>query len=360
MIRSTTAEWGWPAKLLHWLGAAFILVLLIHGWWMTHLAARPDRLANYGWHAAIGYDLMGLLVLRLLWRWANPVPALPGDLKPWERTAAHLGHFGLYLLMLATTLTGWAMAGTGRVPLRQDLLGIELPLIVQSGAVGIGLLRTEFLFMNRETIPDEDTQTESYRSIVEAMHGDPVSIRVLDWGGEKEIEALTLAGITESGLQQSKYRNPGSGDRDSVGFLQQRPSQGWGPAGESASTDAGQFLDAAIKANKGFHGSAGQLAQAVQRSAYPGRYDQHSGEADKILQGVLGATQAPSDVNVTTHASQLGASPGSSTATSKAPSVVDIIARYNAGTQTGDTNPLSTDYLAQQQDQTQRRRKEQP
>ncbi len=78
MIRSTNAEWGWPAKLLHWLGAAFILVLLAHGWWMTHLAARPDRLANYGWHAAIGYDLMGLLVLRLLWRWANPVPALPG------------------------------------------------------------------------------------------------------------------------------------------------------------------------------------------------------------------------------------------------------------------------------------------
>jgi phosphoenolpyruvate-protein kinase (PTS system EI component) len=74
-------------------------------------------------------------------------------------------------------------------------LPIELPLIVQSGAVGIGLLRTEFLFMNRETVPDEDTQTESYRTIVEAMHGDPVSIRVLDWGGEKEIEALTLAGI---------------------------------------------------------------------------------------------------------------------------------------------------------------------
>jgi phosphoenolpyruvate-protein phosphotransferase len=72
---------------------------------------------------------------------------------------------------------------------------IELPLIVQSGAIGIGLLRTEFLFMNRETIPDEAVQTESYRTIVDAMHGDPVTIRVLDWGGEKEIEALTLAGI---------------------------------------------------------------------------------------------------------------------------------------------------------------------
>ncbi len=74
-------------------------------------------------------------------------------------------------------------------------LPMELPLIAQSGALGIGLLRTEFLFMNRETIPDEDTQTETYRSIVEAMGGDPVVIRVLDWGGEKDIEALSSAGF---------------------------------------------------------------------------------------------------------------------------------------------------------------------
>lgn len=73
-------------------------------------------------------------------------------------------------------------------------LPVELPLIAQSGAVGIGLFRTEFLFMNRETLPDEDTQAEAYRSVVEAMNGDPVSIRVLDWGGEKEIEALAAAG----------------------------------------------------------------------------------------------------------------------------------------------------------------------
>jgi phosphotransferase system enzyme I (PtsI) len=74
-------------------------------------------------------------------------------------------------------------------------LPLELPQIAQSGAHGIGLLRSEFLFMNRETVPDEDTQTASYRAIVEAMEGDPVTIRTLDWGGEKEIEALSAAGI---------------------------------------------------------------------------------------------------------------------------------------------------------------------
>ena len=97
-------------------------------------------------------------------------------------------------------------------------LPVELPLIAQSGAVGIGLLRTEFLFMNRETIPDEDTQTESYRAIVEAMNGDPVSIRVLDWGGEKDIEALTNAGV----VPEVADANPALGLRG-IRLLLRRP-----------------------------------------------------------------------------------------------------------------------------------------
>lgn len=74
-------------------------------------------------------------------------------------------------------------------------LPVELPLIAQSGALGIGLLRTEFLFMNRDTVPDENAQAGTYRGIVEAMNGDAVTIRVLDWGGEKDIEALSNAGL---------------------------------------------------------------------------------------------------------------------------------------------------------------------
>ena len=71
----------------------------------------------------------------------------------------------------------------------------ELPIIAQSGAAGIGLFRTEFLFMNRDTLPDEAAQTEIYRTVVEAMDGDSVTIRVLDWGGEKDIDALSIAGL---------------------------------------------------------------------------------------------------------------------------------------------------------------------
>src|SRR5262249_4295262 len=130
MIRNSTTAWGWPAIVLHWVGAALIVVLLAHGWWMTHMTARPDRLANYSLHAALGYDFLALLILRLLWRWLNPVPALPG--QTWERYAAKAGHVALYLLMFASALTGWALAGTFRSPLDLDLLRLAVPAIHQS------------------------------------------------------------------------------------------------------------------------------------------------------------------------------------------------------------------------------------
>jgi cytochrome b561 len=132
MLRNTTARWGWPAKLLHWVGAILILLLLGHGYWMTHFAPRPDRLAHYSGHAALGYDLLGLLVLRLLWRWSNPVPALPAESQRWERLAAQASHLFLYLLMLAASVTGWALAGTFRNPLARDVFNLPVPLIVES------------------------------------------------------------------------------------------------------------------------------------------------------------------------------------------------------------------------------------
>jgi cytochrome b561 len=130
MIRNSPTTWGSPSIALHWLGAVLIVLLLAHGWWMTHLTPRPDRLANYAGHAALGYDFLALLILRLLWRWLNPVPALPG--AAWERYAAKAGHIALYLLMFGSALTGWALAGTFRSPLDRDVFGLALPPIYQS------------------------------------------------------------------------------------------------------------------------------------------------------------------------------------------------------------------------------------
>lgn len=94
----------------------------------------------------------------------------------------------------------------------------------------------------------------------------------------KPTKALIEAGLTESNLRNLSY-----GDRDSLGSLQQRPSQGWQNARDPYKA-AVDFLKQAIPI-KGKYGTAGQLAQAVQRSAYPGRYDQRSGQANALLRG---------------------------------------------------------------------------
>jgi cytochrome b561 len=97
---------------------------------MTYITPRPDRLGNYAWHSALGYDLLALTLLRLLWRWLNPVPDLPADLKPWERMAVQVGHVSLYVLMFISSLTGWMVATTFRVPMTKNLFGIDVPPIV--------------------------------------------------------------------------------------------------------------------------------------------------------------------------------------------------------------------------------------
>lgn len=111
--------------------------------------------------------------------------------------------------------------------------------------------------------------------------------------------------LLEAAAVESNYRHLNYGDRDSKGILQQRPSQGWGPASESVEKDAAQFLSKA-KAVKDA-GSAGGLAQAVQRSAFPERYNQRSAEVEKLLANTPTAT--------------LAGGPGARTTTKKIPGV---------------------------------------
>ncbi|WP_419731067.1 phosphoenolpyruvate--protein phosphotransferase [Lichenicola sp.] len=92
------------------------------------------------------------------------------------------------------------LSGGEAVELQANLeLPAELPLIAQAGAAGIGLLRTEFLFINAERMPGEAEQAEIYRGVVAAMGGDCTTIRLLDWGGEKQSEALSAAGVFTGG-----------------------------------------------------------------------------------------------------------------------------------------------------------------
>lgn len=81
----------------------------------------------------------------------------------------------------------------------------ECDAVLNNGAEGVGLLRSEFLYMNREDIPDEEEQTRFFTSIIKQLSGKPVTIRTLDVGGEKLSNSLVK--------QLKKAENPALGLR---------------------------------------------------------------------------------------------------------------------------------------------------
>ena len=104
MVRNSVTRWDWSLALV-------IVGMLVYGWWMNHLAARPDRFFHRSIHADIGYVVLLLMVARLIWRSLNPVPALPADTPGWQRIAARISHGALYGTTILVALLGWAHSG---------------------------------------------------------------------------------------------------------------------------------------------------------------------------------------------------------------------------------------------------------
>ncbi|MBI5435927.1 MAG: phosphoenolpyruvate--protein phosphotransferase [Nitrosomonadales bacterium] len=82
----------------------------------------------------------------------------------------------------ATTLDGTSIELHANIELPQDL-----PEVKENGATGIGLFRSEFLFLNRDELPDEEEQFEAYRAVAKGMKGLPVTIRTFDLGADKQL-----------------------------------------------------------------------------------------------------------------------------------------------------------------------------
>jgi phosphotransferase system enzyme I (PtsI) len=85
----------------------------------------------------------------------------------------------------ATTIDGAEIELFANIELPGDLTQA-----LENGASGIGLFRSEFLFLNRDGLPSEDEQFEAYRAVAEGMHGKPVTIRTFDLGADKQISGL--------------------------------------------------------------------------------------------------------------------------------------------------------------------------
>ena len=86
----------------------------------------------------------------------------------------------------ATTLDGT------RIELQANIeMPTDLPQVMENGASGVGLFRSEFLFLNRDDLPDEEEQFTAYRTVLEGMGEMPVTIRTYDLGADKQLKGVT-------------------------------------------------------------------------------------------------------------------------------------------------------------------------
>ncbi len=86
----------------------------------------------------------------------------------------------------ATTLDGIHIELHANIEMPTDL-----PQVMENGAAGVGLFRSEFLFLNRDNLPDEEEQFTAYRTVLEGMGEMPVTIRTYDLGADKQLKGVT-------------------------------------------------------------------------------------------------------------------------------------------------------------------------
>ena len=96
------------AITFHWLVAVGIILNLALTWiWPVVADEQVRPLINL--HKSVGITVLGLAVMRLLWRFAHRPPPLPTGYKAWEVRLSHWTHIALYVLIFAMPLTGWIM-----------------------------------------------------------------------------------------------------------------------------------------------------------------------------------------------------------------------------------------------------------
>lgn len=106
---TTRLQYGATAKVLHWLIVALLLVQYSIGWLMPDLHRGMKPGAGMTFHVSFGLTILVLIVLRFAWRLTHPV-APENSLPPWQRLSSEVVHWLLYVLVLATTVTGWLFA----------------------------------------------------------------------------------------------------------------------------------------------------------------------------------------------------------------------------------------------------------
>ena len=120
LVEKRTAEqpgYGGVAKFLHWLIVALLIAQFAVAWTMPDINPRapPNTLVDL--HFSIGVTILFVALLRLFWRWRNPVPLISDNVPAWQDRTARATHALLYLLLFVLPILGWVDAGFRDLPI---------------------------------------------------------------------------------------------------------------------------------------------------------------------------------------------------------------------------------------------------
>lgn len=118
-LLNTRSEYGFVSRALHWI----IVLAIVAQWLLAQADEDAGAIYESGFdaltlHQSIGLIVLLLAIVRLAWRFLNPTPAWPADMKSYEVTLARAVHFAFYVLLFAVPFTGWALSSVEDEPLR--------------------------------------------------------------------------------------------------------------------------------------------------------------------------------------------------------------------------------------------------
>lgn len=117
-LKNSPTQWGSISKLLHWTIVLLIIAMAWIGLTMEDLPNGPDKVATYALHKSIGITILGLVLVRIVWRlYAGAPGAVPGTPR-WQHLLASLTHIALYGVLLAMPISGWVLNSSSGFPLQ--------------------------------------------------------------------------------------------------------------------------------------------------------------------------------------------------------------------------------------------------
>lgn len=129
LTKNEPQRFGATSRYIHWTTAILFLALIPMG---IYTSMIPEdawyRHAYYVVHKTLGFTVLALLAVRVVWNFVSARPAISPALKPWEKKTAHVAHYVLYFLLIGLPLSGYLMSSFGGKPMH--FFAWDLPVML--------------------------------------------------------------------------------------------------------------------------------------------------------------------------------------------------------------------------------------